>query len=333
MQEPSPRFDAAADRPGLAPDDGRGAGAGGLSRSVVVPDFHPDAAALRAVWDERFKRRREGDPESFVWDYWHVPGQYTYFRTKGDRYFPPDLTAALLARIRAWGRETLGCRSITNPWLSYYLDGCVQELHADVPHGPWAYVFSLTDWERRGFSGGETMMLRDGALDYWRGFDPSAGLGAQDVAELIPSPFNQLAVFDARVPHGVRQVYGTRDPLDSRIVLHGWFEYPGIETSDDLRGQEAIAALKLVVAYLGRRLASYDSVTGLLTVRVELDGSGSVANARVLSDTLVSTDGAPEAPREVARAVLERVRELHVPGAAEGSWATLPFRLPVAPAP
>ena len=38
--------------------------------------------------------------------------------------------------------------------------------------------------------------------------------------------FNQLTIFDGRIPHGVRQVEGTRDPLLGRLVLHGWFTQP-----------------------------------------------------------------------------------------------------------
>lgn len=50
-----------------------------------------------------------------------------------------------------------------------------QELHADNPHGPWAFVLSLTHWEGRPFTGGETVILQPNVLDYWRGFDPALG--------------------------------------------------------------------------------------------------------------------------------------------------------------
>src|SRR5215203_5428561 len=126
----------------------------GVRRSLVVPDFLPEAEKLRTAFDERFADPRSTDPERFVWDYWHMPEQYTYLRTYGDRYFPEVLTTALMERLREWGREVLGCGSVSPPWFSYNVEGCVQELHADVPHGPWAYVFSLTRWDERGFTGG-----------------------------------------------------------------------------------------------------------------------------------------------------------------------------------
>ena len=43
---------------------------------------------------------------------------------------------------------------------------------------------------------------------------------------LVQQQFNRLTVFDGRFPHGVRPVEGTRDPLKSRLVLHGWFTEP-----------------------------------------------------------------------------------------------------------
>ncbi|CAM9625757.1 unnamed protein product, partial [Discosporangium mesarthrocarpum] len=46
---------------------------------VVLDSFLKEdtAAKLRHVFDERFENPREGKVERFVWDWWHVPGQYT----------------------------------------------------------------------------------------------------------------------------------------------------------------------------------------------------------------------------------------------------------------
>jgi len=43
---------------------------------------------------------------------------------------------------------------------------------------------------------------------------------------LIDPLFNQLVIWDSRIPHGVREVTGTDDPLDARVVLQGWFTAP-----------------------------------------------------------------------------------------------------------
>ena len=299
----------------------------GVRRQLVVPDFFDGAEAMREVFADRVGRARSLGPEEFVWDYWHVPGQYTYIRTFGDRYFPDELTGSLLDRLRRWGLETLGCGSITPPWLSYYVDGCVQELHADVPHGPWAYVFSLTHWDQRGFSGGETEMLRPEVLDFWRGLDANRALDGGDLVERIVPEFNQLTVFDARIPHGVREVRGTHDPLDSRVVMHGWFEYPSLRVSDDL-DERARMSLELAAAMLPRRLARHEGLTGLLTVRLDFGGDGEVRHARVLSNTLIPASGAPEAPGPPAATVLEALADVKVPGASEASWAVVPLRMP-----
>jgi hypothetical protein len=298
-----------------------------VRRLRVVPDFFAQADEMRAVFDERMRRERSRGPESFIWDYWHVPGQYTYLRTFGDRYFPEPLAGTFLSRLRAWGRDVLGCGVITPPWLSYYVEGCVQELHADVPHGPWAYVFSLTRWEDRRFSGGETELLSPGTLEFWRHFSPDEGLEARQLIERVPAAFNQLTVFDARIPHAVRAVHGTHDPLDSRVVLHGWFEYPELTVSDDIRGEKALVSLKLAAAQLARRLQSANLVTGVVTVRVEFGGDGHVREARALSDTLVSTAGDGPPPATVLEDVTDALRRLRLPGAAEGSWAIVPVRL------
>ena len=35
----------------------------------------------------------------------------------------------------------------------------------------------------------------------------------------MPPKWNRLTIFDARLPHGVRRVEGTRDPREARCVL------------------------------------------------------------------------------------------------------------------
>ena len=142
-----------------------------VSRTVVIVDrFAPEAEALRATFDERFAEPRSTRADRFVWDWWHVPGQYTALRTPAWTYFPKRVYEAFHRRLVAWGRETLGCHDISPPWLSLYIDGCRQELHGDLPHGPFAFVFSLTHWRGRVFTGGETLLVRDEVLDFWHDF-------------------------------------------------------------------------------------------------------------------------------------------------------------------
>lgn len=160
----------------------------------------PDAAALRGVFDQRFADPRAMHPERMLWDWWHVPDQYTLIRTQvgagagagaggwgvgppgatrscacggttelrrtqhsghhthrqrcgalphnppptpspppaapasrdgqppqAQVYFPEPLYARLEDALLAYGESQLGCRGMTPIWMSYYVDGCVQE--------------------------------------------------------------------------------------------------------------------------------------------------------------------------------------------------------------
>jgi hypothetical protein len=198
-----------------------------MARSLLVTRaLAPHAPTLRAAFDERFAEPRRARADRFVWDYWHVPGQYTALRTPAWTYFPKGMYAAFHRALVAWGRTHLGCHDVSPPWLSCYVEGCRQELHGDLPHGPWAFVFSLTDWRRRVFTGGETLLLRDEVLDYWQGFRSTRSIEEPDLIASVAPHLGQLTVFDPRIPHGVREVRGTHDPRAGRLVIHGWFVQP-----------------------------------------------------------------------------------------------------------
>ena len=199
----------------------------------VVDGFLPptsrapgSALGLRAVFDAHHDDPRRTHAYRFVWDYWHVPNQYTLLRTPAADYFPARDFAALERRLGAFARDELGCAGVTPVWLSCYVEGMRQELHADVPHGPWAFVLSLTRWDERTWTGGETLILKPETLDYWSGFDADATVERGSLVELVPPKFNRLTVFDPRLPHGVPVVEGVRDPRQGRLVLHGWFNEP-----------------------------------------------------------------------------------------------------------
>lgn len=75
--------------------------------------------------------------------------------------------------------SSIGLTGITPPWISFYTEGDMQNFHTDAPHGPLAFVLSLS---REGdFSGGETMMLQPRMLEYWRGFDGSQGIECANI--------------------------------------------------------------------------------------------------------------------------------------------------------
>jgi hypothetical protein len=57
-------------------------------------------------------------PGALRLDCWHVPGQYTDFRTPARRFFRPDLNRRFTGAMHAWGGTHLGCERISEPWLS-----------------------------------------------------------------------------------------------------------------------------------------------------------------------------------------------------------------------
>jgi hypothetical protein len=256
-----------------------------MTRSVVIVDkFAPEARELRATFDERFAEPRSTRADRFLWDWWHVPGQYTALRTPAWTYFPKRVYEAFHRRLVAWGRETLGCHDISPPWLSCYVDGCRQELHGDLPHGPWAFVYSLTPWQGRVFRGGETLLLRDEVLDFWQDFRSVRAVEEHELMRAVEPKFDRLVVFDPRIPHGVRTVTGTRDPREGRLVIHGWFVQP----RPFVQGPLAVRALSQKIVDLGGALGGWLGdlpIAGMLALAFTVDARGAATKVRVLSDT------------------------------------------------
>ncbi|KAG2442902.1 hypothetical protein HXX76_002978 [Chlamydomonas incerta] len=276
---------------------------------ITVDNFlpAPQAAELRSVFDGRFADPRSCHPERFLWDYWHVPDQYTLVRTQAAVYFPDELYGRLEEALLSYGEAALGCRAISPIWMSYYVDGCLQELHCDNPHGPFAFVLSLTpttDWSQREFVGGETMILQPHVLNYWRNYDPRKGMELQHLVTRVPSPFNRLTVFDPRFPHGVREVRGTKDPRKGRLVLHGWFTEPAPFFDGPLDAADAEVALNEGLEPLWEALEAVSGlITGTLIARLNISGAdGSVTELSWLADTLVEV---PNHDRAAADALLE----------------------------
>ena len=275
-----------------------------LSRSVIIVDrFAPEARPLRAVFDQRFAKPREARSDRFVWDYWHVPGQYTALRTPAWTYFPSRLYAQFHHRLVAWGRAHLGCHDISPPWLSLYVEGCRQELHGDLPHGPWAFVMSLTNWRGRTFRGGETMLVRDEVLDFWQDFASVRAVEHGELVRTVPPQFGRLTVFDPRIPHGVRPVTGTHDPREGRLVIHGWFVQP----RPFVRGPLAVRALSARIGELTEQLGDWLDglpVAGLVSFAFDVDRRGGVTVPRVLSDTT----RVPLADERARKQLVRRIR-------------------------
>jgi len=290
-------------------------------RLVVVPGFFGRERDLRAAFDAAV------DPDvitkkHFSFNYWNIEGQYSYLRTPARSFFEPELFSAFEERLCSWGKETLGCNLVNSWWLSFYVGGCRQELHADVAHGPWAWVYSITNWDTRLFSGGETQVAYADTLDYWRKgtqFLRGERLGAdrRRLFEEVPAHFGQLVIFDGRFPHGVREIRGTQDPRDSRVVMHGWFEPPSLQVDGALSKAAIVPTMRDRFALLGDALGDLPDADGTAIFRLAVDPSGSVKKVELLTDTLETTSNDPadrDRTRDRAREILAETRFPHASG-------------------
>lgn len=234
----------------------------------LIRSFSKDAYQLRAYFDEQFKNPRHTHMRRFVWDYWNVPGEYNLIRTPAYEYFPAKLYKHFHQHLRDWGREYLGCHDVSPPWLSYYIDGCYQAEHRDQPHGPWAFVFSLTNWKKRKFKGGETFLKSGGK-------------------HKVSPEFNQLTLFNPAIPHGVEKVRGIREPREARIAIHGWFLNP----RPFIQGKLKTSSLEDEIVELGEWLReSQQMVRGWSVQKFTVAPNGRVTNLKPLWSRIESKD-------------------------------------------
>ncbi len=295
-----------------------------MKSHVLIQDgFSKEASKLRQYFESQFRNPKETRSERFIWDYWHVPDQYTLVRTPAYHYFPQKLYMSFHKQLVMWGRRTLGCWDISPPWMSYYVDGCKQELHSDVPHGPWAYVFSLTPWQNRKFSGGETLILKPEVLSYWRNFGGSEDRELPSFVDRIPAKMNRLVVFDPRYPHGVTEVRGTRDPMEARLVIHGWFMEPKTYIEGPLPAKSTEKILNQGFDQLQELLANSELAQGTVSLQLQVGTNGQVESAKFATNTLLSLDG--EVPSALNREILKIYRNLQFGSARSGTLMTVPL--------
>ena len=255
----------------------------------VVSSFFDLAPKLRSTFEQKFSRPLTATEDRFVWDYWYVENQYKLIRTPAEYFFPADLFQSWVEAMSLWGQQNLGCPGLSQPWLSYYVDGCYQNIHADIPQGPWAYVYALNA-EPKPFQGGDTFIAKPNLLDYWWGYSDEVGQERGDLYSYVPVEFNQLTVFDPSYPHGVTPVRGPENPLDGRLVMHGWFTYP--EVSIEGVDTEAAATFLNTQFFpkLFSELENYPALVGFMAVEVNTDQQGQVTNVLIKSPSLKSPE-------------------------------------------
>lgn len=258
------------------------------SHFFTIPGFYKNYKKLRGEFESYFKDAKSTHQKRFVWDFWYDEDQYHLIRTPAFYYFQKKIYQDFHSHLVQWGRENLGCHDISPPWLSYYVDGCYQNLHSDVPHGPWAFVYSLTP-NKKEFRGGETLILKSKTLNYWADFNENKDYEYSSFVDRIPSQMNQLILFDPRFPHGVSEVKGTRDPLKSRLVIHGWFVNPRPYVVGGLSTAQVQKALNPAFDSLMKILSEIELLNGTVSIRLRVSKNGAVTGYQLLTNTLIAT--------------------------------------------
>ena len=289
-------------------------------RFVVVDDFLPEdqTRSMRDDIDAHFGTPGEHKADTHqVWNYWHVPGSYTYLRTTPEKVIAKGKVVAFVDALRTWAAVNLGLGAVTWPYLSLYVPGCAQGVHNDSINGRLGYVFSLTRGSRKTI-GGETIVFQDRDLFRSNLDRPAAG---NAIFDLIEPRFNRLAMFDDRVPHAVQRVDGSMDPVEGRFVLHGHISEAGVITQGALNPEamrEPVAAALTQV-----RFAMNGAAQGPIVYCIEVGREGSVQRMRILLDRLVSPSNADLEP--VRAAIGERIGALRFPAASAPTRANIPM--------
>lgn len=253
---------------------------------TLTNHLQPLARKLRREFDLVMKDPHS--PDRFQWDWWHLPGRYTHLRTPASQFFSEKSTAQLESALRTYGREHLGCQDISPLWLSCYVEGCEQRLHADRPHGPWAFVLSLSP-EDPIFQGGETMMIRPEILSLWsQGVPQGQAFEEAEIVERIPSQHGRLLIFDPRIPHGVSRLSGTLDPRAGRLVVHGWFTQPSPFVDGPLSPDAAEQSLAAFDPVLAKEFKDGFDSSGTIAFRAHIQPTGRVSKVTTLASSLIS---------------------------------------------
>lgn len=296
-----------------------------IRRQHVVRDFFEEAEAMRETLDVRFK---DAYTDSINWHYFCDPRMYTYLRTAPQRVFPKPVFERFMHRLRLWCMENLGLTPMNLPYLHLMVDGCRLGLHSDFHNGAWGYVYSLTRWEKRKFSGGETLLLRDGVPSYKKHH-----VHGEVLYELIPAQFNQLLVFDDRIVHATPTVEGSMDPLDGRIALVGHIRATSpLVISGSIQWAEARRVVLEALPHLRDRIRNYKDVQGTATYRLAVAATGAVESVTILTDNVVTPftgyDNS-DAVASVKSLIQQTMAGLKFPAAAGRSAVVVPVLIPL----
>ncbi|WP_041741790.1 hypothetical protein [Collimonas fungivorans] len=295
-----------------------------IKRQHIVSDFFGEAEAMRTAFDARVK---DAYKQTVSWQYFCAPQMYTYLRTVPQQVIPEPLFGRFMQHMKQWCIDNLGLIPTGAPNLHLMVNGCTLGLHSDFHNGTWGFVYSLTRWQSRKFSGGETLLMRDGVPSYKKHH-----VHGEVLYELVPAHFNQLLLFDDRIVHGTQTIEGSMDPIEGRIALVGHLR----ATSPLVTGPlDAAAARKVILdcqRRLGEQLREHKEVQGTITFRLAVTASGAVESVAVLTDNLVTALAGYDASAEVTAVkaiVQQEVAELAFPVASGKSSVVAAVLVPL----
>ncbi|NCN28560.1 hypothetical protein GW915_13430 [bacterium] len=292
-------------------------------RYWIQDKFFGGAKVLRREFEGVFGMADLAKPARFVWDFWSIQGQYKHLRAQPESVFSADSLANFYAHLEKWGLKNLGCSQVSPVWLSAYTEGCFQKLHADFPHGPWAFVYSLTPEEFKG--AGRTMLAKDSLVDLWASFDSLENFHEADFFEYISPDFNRLVVFDPRLPHAVERVENALGVLEGRLVLHGWFLPPQPVIQGELSEKTFGDALSKGLGDCQEAFISYPKLHGLLSFEFVVSRAGRVTRLKILSNTLINRADPTESLSPLIELVTEKISGMTFKSQKEPSKCVLPL--------
>lgn len=296
----------------------------GIGRHHVEADFFANAEELRGAFDSTFDNPYES---GYRWEYNAVHHLYAHFRALPRSVFPSLLFDAFLDRLHSWCLERLGLVPVFEPKLHLMINGCSLSLHSDFHNGAMGYVYSLTRWDGRKFTGGETLLFRDGIPNYKRHH-----VHGETLYELIPARFNQLLVFDDRIVHATPRIEGSMDPREGRIALVGHLRATGTRVKGALSAAEARGTIAPCLAALNEKLRAFKDVQGTITYELRISATGSVESLVVLMNSLIvpaTGYGASDAVAAVKERIEQALSQLRFSAASDVSRIIVGVLVPI----
>lgn len=287
--------------------------------------FYPKASELRKHFEDVYSNPRQGDARRFCFDPWYIEGQFNHLRTPAEDFFPQPILQPFWEYLVGWGRKTLGCQMISPPWMSLYLSGHFQNWHADNPQGPFAFVYTLSPRWKSG-RGGRTLILKPGILDYWNQPPLQQGYEANRIYDSLMPKWNRLLVFDPRLPHRVEKVNDVKDPLEGRLVIHGWFvdPRPMIEGEPDSKSLKVF--LEDFVQQSLQKQSFLSEFRGYLCFRISVNPSGEIRDVRSQASTLVAPQRSQKWVHNQIKTFARDLKSFRFGKSRGRSELTLPFQ-------